>query len=219
MKFTCPNCRAVIPPEGINVQTDLAQCKACGHVEHLSELVDADFDAQVLQSPPPGAWYQQTMAEHVLGATTRSPVAFFLVPFMCVWSGFSLGGIYGTQLMKGQFNLTTSLFGIPFILGSVLFWTVALMAIWGKVEIRLRDQLGTIFVGIGRLGWRRTFNWDDVETITEEGTKMNYPGGQGAGIALSGRTKLVFGSNLNEARRYFILNALKQLKARHGKTS
>ena len=50
-----------------------------------------------------------------LGATTRSPIAFFLVPFMCVWSGGSLGGVYGSQVLNGEFDLGISLFGIPFI--------------------------------------------------------------------------------------------------------
>lgn len=159
------------------------------------------------------------MSEHVFGATTRSPTALFLVPFMCVWSGFSLGGIYGTQIAKGEFNLGTSLFGIPFVLGSLLFWSFALMAIWGKVEVRVRDQFGTIFVGIGQVGWRRKFNLDEVDNIADEGSKVGYPGGHSASIALTGRTKLLFGSNLNEARRYFVLNVLKQLKARRRKAS
>jgi hypothetical protein len=196
------------------VQTDLAQCRACGQVEKLSGLVDQDFDASVLSSPPAGAWYGETMAGHVFGASTRHASAFFLVPFMCVWSGGSLGGIYGTQIAKGEFNLMTSLFGIPFVLGSVLFWTIALMAIWGKVEVTVKEQSGSIFVGLGRLGWRRRFNLDEVETITDESSRMSYPGGQGAGIALTGHSRLIFGTNLNEPRRYFVMNVLKQLKAR-----
>ncbi|MCX6952165.1 MAG: hypothetical protein NTV51_08355 [Verrucomicrobia bacterium] len=214
MKFTCPACQQSLPPGQINVQTDLALCQACGHVARLSQLVDADFDARVLHNPPKGAWYQQTMSEHVVGATTRHPSAFFLVPFMCVWSGGSLGGIYGTQIAQGKFNLTTSLFGIPFLLGSILFWTVALMAIWGKMEVRVRDGIGTVFVGLGRLGWKRSFNLDDVESIEDSGTKVSYPGSSGASIVLRGKSILRFGTNLTEPRRYFVLNVLKQLKAR-----
>ena len=64
---------------------------------------------------------------------------------MLVWSGASLGGIYGTQIIDREFDLIQSLFGIPFILGSLLFWTLALMAIWGKVEITLNNKGGKIF--------------------------------------------------------------------------
>jgi hypothetical protein len=138
---------------------------------------------------------------------------------MCVWSGGSLGGIYGAQIAKGKFDPFISLFGIPFLLGSLLFWSIALMAIWGKVEVRVRDQVGTVFVGIGRMGWRRKFNLDEVENIADEAAKARYPGSQGAAITFTGKTKMSFGSNLNEARRYFVLNVLKQLKARRRRVS
>ena len=97
-----------------------------------------------------------------VGATTRSVSAFFLVPFMLVWSGFSLGGIYGTHIVKGKFDPMMSLFGIPFVLGSVLFWSLALMAIAGKVEVRIRGEEGTIFTGLGVLGWTRRFRVTEV---------------------------------------------------------
>lgn len=57
-----------------------------------------------------------------ISATTESPIAFFLVPFMLVWSGGSLGGIYGTQIANGHFNLFLSLFGIPFCNGDNIIW-------------------------------------------------------------------------------------------------
>lgn len=214
MKFNCPTCREPLLPENINIQTDLALCKRCGNMVQVSDLVDQGFDSNVLSHPPKGAWYEQTLSEYVIGATTRSPVAFFLVPFMCVWSGGSLGGIYGTQIAQGKFNLSTSLFGIPFILGSVLFWSLALMAIWGKVEVRLRDGVGTVFVGIGRLGWKRSLNLDDVEAIEEGNAKGRYPGSTGTSITLRGKTLLSFGSNLSEPRRYFMIQVLRQLRAR-----
>ena len=39
-----------------------------------------------------------------LTLSTRSCIAFFLVPFTLFWAGGSLGGIYGTQIAKGEFN-------------------------------------------------------------------------------------------------------------------
>jgi hypothetical protein len=213
MKFTCPKCRRPLLPENINAQTDLAVCKECGEVSRLSELADSGFDPAALQSPPPGAWYREVLSEHIFGATTRSPVAFFLVPFMCVWSGFSLFGIYGTQIRTGHFNLTASLFGIPFILGSLLFWTFALMACFGKVELRIRDGRGKVFTGIGAVGWTRSFNLDEVDRIEEQGTNTRYPGAQGTSIVLIGKTLLRCASNVSEPRRYFLVNVLKRLKA------
>jgi len=214
MKFHCPTCALPFYPENLNVQTDLALCKGCGHLARLSELVDADFVADAHRQPPPGAWYRQTMSETVVGATTRHPMAFILVPFMCVWSGGSLGGIYGTQIARGQFSLLQSLFGLPFLAGTILFGSLAVMSVCGKVEVRLRERRGVIFVGVGRLGWKRSVDLDEVDGIREEGTNMNYPGNQGAGIVLQGRKHVRFATNLTETRRNYLLNVLKAIKAR-----
>ena len=68
-------------------------------------------------------------------------MAFFLVPFMCVWSGGSLGGIYGSQFFQSKFDLSMSLFGIPFVLGTLLFGSFALMTVCGKVVVSIRERL------------------------------------------------------------------------------
>lgn len=214
MRFHCPACKRPLVADNINIRTDLALCADCGNIARPSMLADADFDADALKRPPKGAWHRETMNEHVVGATTRSPVAFFLVPFMCVWSGGSLGGIYGSQIRAGEFNLFFSLFGLPFLIGSVVFWSLALMAICGKVEVRLRDRRGVIFVGVGAIGWKRPVDLAEVDRITQEGTRTNYPGHRGSSILLEGKTRLRFGTNLSEPRRLFILDALKTIKAR-----
>ena len=116
-----------------------------GEVFRLSSLVQATASGPVdLNEPPPGAWYQEDFDGFVVGATTRHPIAFILVPFMCVWSGFSLGGIYGSQIAQGRFNLFESLFGIPFIIGTLIFGSMALMSVCGKVIVRVRDSGGNV---------------------------------------------------------------------------
>ncbi len=193
--------------------TDLAFCPQCNDGFKVSESIDQEsVSPDSLRNPPKGAWFRKEMDRVVVGATTRSPVAFFLVPFMCVWSGFSLGGIYGSQIAKGEFDLGSSLFGIPFVLGSILFWSFALMAICGKVEVSI-GNMSSVFVGIGKVGWTRSFEWSAVQTIREDGTNVSYPGGHQAAIVLEGKERLKFGTGLNEKRRYFVLNALKYLKS------
>ncbi len=151
----CPQCGQPIPADDVNVLKDIAFCRACNHAMPISAVVhgtaqrDAVFDAA---PPPVGTWLRDDGVETTIGATTRSPAAFFIVPFMLVWSGGSIGGIYGSQLASGQFNLFMSLVGIPFLIGSIIFWSLALMLICGKVEVRLRSGLGTIFVGVGSIG-------------------------------------------------------------------
>lgn len=213
MKIQCPKCKQAVPADQVNMGTDLAFCPHCNDGFKVSEAIDQDtVNPDILRDPPKGAWFKKEMDRVVVGATTRSPAAFFLVPFMCVWSGFSLGGIYGSQIAKGEFDLGSSLFGIPFLLGSILFWSFALMAVCGKVEVSI-GKLSSVFVGVGRLGWTRRFEWPDVHAIREDGTNVSYPGGHQAAIVMEGKTRIKFGAGLNGKRRYFVLNALKYLKS------
>ena len=210
MKPACPACAQSIALDDINVQTDLALCRGCGQIVRLSEINEAGFDESALRHPPKGAWYRQTPTETVVGATTRHGSAFFLVPFLCVWSGGSLGGIFGSQIRSGNLHWGLVLCSIPFLVGSVFLGSITLMSIGGKVEVRLRGRRGEVFVGIGPLGWKRLIDIGQTKTICE-GIHDRSPG-----IELKGRSSLRFGANLSEARRRFVLNALRLYKARQG---
>jgi hypothetical protein len=213
MKIQCPKCSQVIPPDQVNVAVDVALCPQCNEAFKVSDLFDQDtVDPDLLKNPPNGAWFRKEMDQIVVGATTRSPIAFILVPFMCVWSGGSIGGIYGSQIISGKFNLLLSLFGIPFLIGSIIFWTFAFMAICGKVEVTI-GRISSVFVGIGKAGWKKYFDWSSVKAIREGFSYNQYPGSNQGLIVIESKEPFKFGTGLNENRRYFILNVLKYLKA------
>jgi len=194
--------------------TDLAFCSRCNEGFNVSSSIDqAAVNSDVVYNPPQGAWFRQDMDRVVFGATTRSPAAFFLIPFMCVWSGFSLVGIYGSQIAKGQFSLSSSLFGMPFLLGTFVLGALALMAVCGKVEVSI-GQDSSVFTGIGKIGWTRKFDWRSVQTIREGMANMDDSSGRTACIVLEGKERLKFGSGLNEQRKYYILSTLKYLKSK-----
>ena len=208
----CPKCNSQIHNDNINVNTDVAQCIKCDFVfkisENLENYIDDGFS---VNNSPNGTWYKTDFNETIIGATTRSPIAFFLVPFMLVWSGGSIGGIYGTQLAKGEFDLFQSLFGIPFLIGSIIFWSFALMSIWGKVELTLNNQGGKVFTGIGNIGLVKRFVWNDIKTIKEKQTNFNYPGSQGGNLVFEGKKRISFGLGVKEERRYYLFRAIKSL--------
>jgi hypothetical protein len=215
MKANCPKCHALIPATQMNVATDVAACPACGEVFVLSTIVatqdvSSEFD---INDPPPGAWFSDDLSGWRIGASTRSPAAFFLVPFMCVWSGFTLGGFYGTQIVKGEFDLGMSLFGIPFVLGTLLFGGLAVMTVFGRVDVIVTDTVGRLFTGIGPLGWTRRFDWSEVTRI-EEVVLYQYSGSNGQVISLVGKTRLKFGGMMSEVRRHFVLQGLRVLRHR-----
>jgi hypothetical protein len=212
--MNCPKCLAEVPQTHINVATDVAQCTQCHNVFKISENISAQIDPHFdKNNPPNGAWIEQGYETMTLGATTRSWMALFIVPFMLVWSGGSLGGIYGTQIMEGNFNPFTSLFGIPFLIGTIFLGSYALMTVFGKVEITLNTEGGKIFTGIGVIGWTKRFIWSDISTIREE-VSYSSKGNATKSILLEGKTRLDFGSMLSEERRYYILKSLQQILAK-----
>jgi len=196
----------------VNVSTDLALCRACGHTFSYAQLVgEQDAAAADLEHPPKGAWFRRDMTGFEVGATTRSASAIFLVPFMCVWSGFSLGGIYGTQIVKGQFDPMMSLFGIPFLLGTLLFGSIAVMAVCGKVVVRVIGSDGIIFTGVGPVGWKRRFRWDGVSAfrITETRGRRGSTSDQ---ITMEGGQRMSFASGISAPRMDFMVSALRQMR-------
>ncbi|TXJ08089.1 MAG: hypothetical protein E6Q25_06400 [Acinetobacter sp.] len=209
----CPNCHSEVLTENINIQADIAKCIACNHVFKVSEqlnrgqhAVRSNFNPN---QPPKGICYQQNRDEVVMTISTRHPVAFLLVPFMLLWSGMSLGGIYGTQIIQQKFNLIQSLFGIPFVLASMFFWVIVLMTVIGKIEIHLNRQGGTVFTGIGRLGRKQTFVWREVSNIYEH----HFNDKRGTRIRIDGQHPIVLSIGSNPEKHRFITQALQRMQA------
>ncbi len=215
--MNCPNCGQALQASDINIEKDIAKCSQCNHVFVVSEALFKvntpveDLKSFDLDDVPKGAWFTTDFHNTMIGATTRSAIAFFLVPFMLVWSGGALGGIYGSQILSGEFDLMMSLFGIPFIVGSLIFWTFALMAVWGKVEVTFDKTGGQVFTGLGKIGVKKNFLWSEVDRIEESNFSFKYPGSRGYQIVMEGKKRISFGSGLNEERRYYVYMALKKV--------
>ena len=195
-------------------------CPHCGHLIESENIPDnkqrGDLSGDILNNPPKGAWKYEDYDGMIIGASTRSPIAFFLVPFMTVWSGGSLGGIYITQMTSGEFNLMLSLFGIPFLIGSIVLLCINLMAIAGKVEVAIGMD-SYVFTGVGKIGIKKRFDWDSVNNIYEQ-ENIRSTGSRNnkitSSIIMEGSTRIKIGTGLKEEHRYFLLTALKHLKKR-----
>ena len=233
MQISCPSCHAKIATADINVATDVALCRACGNTFHPSEILAASSPILAsllssitppsgpvdLNSPPSGAWYEPTADGFTAGAYTRSWTALFIVPFTCVWAGGSMFGIYGTQLIKGHFALGPSLFGIPFLIGSIFLVSWCLMSVAGKVTVSVHGDRLAIFTGVGPLGVTRVANLSDFKTARQD---WGY-GGMNSNrtsqvIRLEGARTMAFGSMLSTERRYFLLSALQSALSGSGRS-
>ena len=181
MQLHCPDCGLPIPASEIAPSAGLAVCRSCDKSHGLEACQAAAPIGSRFQplptDPPKGVTVEERMDGFRLTLTTRSAAAFFLIPFMLVWSGGSLGGIYGTQIYKGEFDLKLSLFGIPFVLGTLLFGTLALMSAFGKVVLEVRNGILLHRVGFLGLYWTRRRDWTGFDRAElEESTRRGKNG-------------------------------------------
>lgn len=211
-KMNCPKCKSHIKTENINIKTDVAQCLHCETIFNLSENKNTFFDDNFEpNNAPNGTWCKTERNKTIIGATTRSPIAFFLVPFMLIWSGGSLTMFYGSQFANGEFNLVQSLLDIPFIIGSLVFWSIAIMSIWGKVELTLDNKGGKVFTGVGSIGLAKKFVWNEVTAIMEKQSLIRTNIGNSKRLVFEGKRRISFGTGIKEERRYYLLRAIRSL--------
>lgn len=201
-----------------NYDYDIARQSMYKEADLYNKSIQQQFDGKNLSNfdinnPPKGAYINHLPDGVQIGATTRSWFAFFIVPFMIVWSGGSLGGIYGSQILSGEFDIFMSLFGIPFLIGSIIFWGIALMSIMGKVEVTLDSNGGHIFTGVGKIGLNKRFLWSEINSVREEISTSRGRNGSSTNhyISLEGQRQVRFGSHLSSERRYYMLKTLEQL--------
>jgi len=221
VKLRCPECHHVIPASKINVDSDVAVCPGCDDEFELSDLLANESDesserlpSQLFRESPPGAWFVTDEDSWQVGATTRSPEVFLVIPFMVVWTTITVARLYSPQLASGKFNLLASLVGLAFLAPAVYMGLIVLMMVCGKVTVTVINDEGLIFTGVGSIGWKRRFRWSDVQRIVENYCKVRHARSKGLKkLQFEGQTRLSFASMVSEPRRHFMLHVLKRMKA------
>lgn len=95
-------------------------------------------------------------------------VAFFLVPFTVVWSGGSLTSIFEPQIQSGKFELINSLFGIPFLLGSVFLVLACYRLLFGKMVFKISSRELEFTSNNSVIRTRHRLKWNTVSEIKQE---------------------------------------------------
>ncbi|WP_075348626.1 hypothetical protein [Algoriphagus marinus] len=208
--MNCPICKSALQTENLNIATDTGLCTECKHIFKVSELLNPVIDPKFdIKNGPKGTWLRAEINELIVGGSTRSVMAFFLVPFMIIWTSLSVGGTLFAAFSDGAVNWFLVLFSIPFLAGAVLFWSIALMFIWGKVEVQLHKTGGTIFTGLGKIGRRKHFTWQEVDRVGITPTLKTSKGYSGGGLFLEGPNRRIdFGSFLNAEKKIYFQQAL-----------
>lgn len=204
MEVVCSFCKSKIKSENINVVKDTAYCSSCENITALSALVSSTASSSFNPAnSESGITVTDQSYSWSIQASHLGPISIFLVPFTAVWAGGSLSGIYGSQIAKGELNLEQSLFGIPFVIGSIVLITFTLMSLFGRTIISNENGKALIFIGIGKIGWYRHFEWKSIDRVSES-TNTQYKN-----ISLEGSSRLSFGWGLSSKKLYFIANYLR----------
>jgi hypothetical protein len=211
--YTCPFCGANIPLEDVNVATDIALCRACGRTASFSVVSGAgEISLQGLDEPPHCLRVERGFNDETTITYRRlSPVLLFMIPFTAIWSGGSMYGIYGTQIRKSQFDLQQSLFGIPFVIGTVVLLSIIAYLLCGKWIIKLDRGQGSVFVGVGPIGWTRRFSYSQTSIVSLTLTSVSVNHQQRKGILIrTDKTDFVFGALLKDDAKQFIAATIMQ---------
>ncbi len=209
--YTCPACSALIPLDDINVAADLALCRACGETTSFTGLAQSLPEVD-LDKPPKHIRIERSRRDGVeFIYRKKNPALLFLIPFTCFWSGGSMFGIYGTQIAKGQFDLQLSLFGLPFLFGSIVLVCIISLMLFGSWHFRLEKSRFEVFVGVGQIGWRRSqpIGPDSRFSIKPSTLSVNDVRKDGIELA-TGTDKLLFAASIDDKCKNWLASALEQ---------
>ena len=124
------------------------------------------------------------------------------------WSLLLAVFLYGAFHSERKVRIELFLFLSPFLLLSLGLWVAALMSICGKVVVEINGRDGTVFSGIGPMGWRRRFDWAQVQKI-----RISTVYGSGFGnkqrITLEGDRVLGFAKGAKREQLVFLMAMLR----------
>jgi hypothetical protein len=210
----CPTCAIPIPSDDTNVAKDVALCRSCGKVFSFASLAKRSSPHELSEvdpsRPPAGIRLEHSTTRVAMFISTRSPLAFFLIPFTALWSGGSLSGIYGSQIRSGNFSLFQSLFGLPFLLGTLVLVPATLMCLCGHMRISLRGDEGQIFTGVSFFGHRVRFRASEISDVYVEASRPDSDGDRSWAIVLQREgTPIRLPASTRPAKRAFIVAVLR----------
>ena len=216
MPHDCNFCSAPIAVDDINVAADIALCRNCGKSMPFSSLAGIPGEAEIDMLRPPKGITLREDAFHgkVITYHKKSMIVLFLIPFTLVWSGMSMGGIYGRQIANGEFNPSMSLFGLPFLFGTVVLVGVIINALFGSTRIWFDRGLCHVFVGVGKAGWTRKHACSKETRVAIVMSNLKVNNVPKSGVELrTGPEKLLFGTLWSEEAKTFVATALKRALA------
>ena len=195
--FVCPNCGQTLPLADVNVAQDVALCRACNYTgSFLAASTVPRLTDEELARPPKRVSLQRGFGDELtVVCRPRRGTLWFLVPFVALWSGGSMTGIYLVPLIQGTFEWHDGLFGIPFLLGTLVLLAIVAYLAFGKTTVTLSKGRVRTFTGVFGLGRTREMECGPGTLLTIE--KSNFQSNdvpQPEIVVTSGENRLKFGA-------------------------
>ena len=165
-----------------------------------------------LSKPPRGVKVAHSLISGIDITYRRfNPAVLALIPFTAVWSGFSLWGIYGSQIASGKFDAAASLAGLPFVLGTVVLVSVIVHMLFGHWRVHIDRGTVRIFSGVGPFGRRREITLGPGAQVRLGPSRLHRRGRSAQDIILEHDGRRVnFGVSLPDDVRLFFAAVLRQ---------
>jgi len=210
MHSPCPGCRRPTSPGDIDPALNIVRCSACGFAWPASAPTITPEASPLLDltHPPDGASYTTHTGLRRVSAPIRNSLGWFLLLFGLIWGGAFCGGIYIPQILKGSFDLTNALIGLPFILITGVFILFAAIQLRGESTAELRGSTLTLRTGLGPFAWSTTLDTATIRDIRlADAPRQGKKRGVHAILIITDRT-ITFGASLDTDRRAFLFAAL-----------
>ncbi|MFT3785757.1 MAG: hypothetical protein QM770_06270 [Tepidisphaeraceae bacterium] len=157
--------------------------------------------------PPPGTWFEPTMAGFRCGARNRSTVGWVLVGFGAVW-GTGVSTILALTVTEGDLIFTVCL--CLFLLMAIPLLVFGTYMLAGKLEFEIEYADSTLTRSLGPIRNRRRFKWTDIRSV-KYAVNGRSNGVDTYCLELEGpEPALRFGAFLPSASQAFIAGALQQ---------
>lgn len=195
--FVCPNCGRELPLADVNVAQDVALCRACNYTgSFLAAASVPRLTDEELARPPQRVSLRREFDDALTVVCRPGRMAlWFLIPFVALWSGGSMTGIYLAPLVQGTFDWHDGLFGIPFLLGTFVLLAIVSYLAFGRTAVTLSKGRVRVFTGVFGLGRTREMECGPGTVVTIE--KSNFQSNnvsQPEIVVASGEHRMKFGA-------------------------
>jgi hypothetical protein len=186
MELICPNCKATISPDNVNISSDLAKCDKCNSIHKASELADSK-SIDKINNPPNGTKMTikkgfDDSIELFYPKQGFKASMIFQVFFTLFWVGFV--GFWTFMAAQGS---------ILFVMFSIPFWLVGFGMLTGLINSisetqTLKLSRTTLTLKKDRPISPKTYEISikDIESIKMKNLKMNNP------FSMFGNFRLMF---------------------------